>query len=108
MKATLVREVLFTAVAASIAVLLLLLMFSKEADAAMCGPHKKIEKLLTDRYQESTHGVGLVSDRGIVQLYISDKGTWSIVMTTAAGSTCIIAAGHAWEQIEAKELGPKA
>ena len=82
--------------------------FSVNAEAAFCGKRDEIRKLLTDRYQESSRGVGLVSDKGVVELLISDKGTWSILMTTATGSTCIVAAGHTWQELAAELDGPSA
>ena len=82
--------------------------FSAEAEAALCGERDEIRKLLTDRYQESSRGVGLVSDKGVVELLISETGTWSILMTTATGSTCIVAAGHTWQELAAEIKGPAA
>jgi len=79
---------------------------AEAAGAAMCGPHKQIRQILSDRYQESARGLGLVSDRGVVELFISKAGTWSIVMTMATGSTCIIAAGHTWQELAAEIEGP--
>ena len=79
-----------------------------DAGAAVCGKRDAIQKILNDRYQESSRGVGLVSDKGVVELYISESGTWSILMTLATGSTCIIAAGHTWQEIMAQLNEPAA
>ena len=84
------------------------IVFSASAQAAFCGQRDQIKKLLTDRYQESSRGVGLVSDKGVVELYISETGTWSILMTTPTGSTCIVAAGHTWQELVAEIDGPAA
>ena len=108
MTVTALREFVMIAAAATLAALLILMAFTRDAEAAMCGSHEAIQKILSDRYQESTRGLGLVSDRGIVELYISEKGTWSILMTMATGSSCIIAAGHNWQDMEAALTGPKA
>ena len=82
--------------------------FSADAEAALCGERDEIRKLLTDRYQESSRGVGLVSDKGVVELLISETGTWSILMTSSTGSTCIVAAGHTWQELAAEIKGPAA
>ena len=82
--------------------------FSVNAEAAFCGKRDDIRKLLTDRYQESSRGVGMVSNKGVVELLISETGTWSILMTTATGSTCIVAAGHTWQELAAEIKGPAA
>ena len=84
------------------------IIFSADAEAVFCCERDEIRKLLTDRYKESSRGVGLVSDKGIVELLISETGTWSILMTTPAGSTCIVAAGHTWQELVAEIDGPAA
>jgi len=84
------------------------MMAGSDAEAAICGTRDQIQKILTDRYQESSRGLGLVSDQGVVELYISQAGTWSILMTTATGATCIIAAGHTWQDFAAEVDGPSA
>jgi hypothetical protein len=94
---------LSTVCAASVAV-----MAGSDAEAAICGTRDQIQKILSDPYQESSRGFGLVSDQGVVELYISQAGTWSILMTTAAGATCIIAAGHTWQDFAAQADGPSA
>lgn len=79
-----------------------------QASAAVCGTHAGMTKFLADRYEESTRGLGLVSDRGVVELFISQKGTWSILITGVEGRTCILAAGHTWKELEVALEGPAA
>ena len=77
--------------------------------ASRCGAHETIVDTLTKKYGETEHGIGLVSDQGIMQVYVSqEKGTWTIVMTNAQGKTCMMAAGRGWENLKQKEEGEKA
>ena len=68
------------------------------ADANMaCGPHKKLTKALTGKYKEARKALGLVASRRVMEVFVSEKGTWTLVMTDLNGVSCIIAACHSWE-----------
>jgi hypothetical protein len=68
-----------------------------QAQFAMCGERAAIIDQLKTKYQESRQAVGLISNTGAAELYVSEKGTWTMLMTLANGKSCIIAAGHSWD-----------
>jgi len=76
--------------------------------AAICGQQGDIKKILSERYKESQRAFGLVSDRGLVEVFTSENGTWSILMTSPTGRTCVIAAGHTWQELDQALSGPAA
>ncbi len=78
------------------------------AQAAICGQQADIKKILSERYKESQRAFGLVSDSGLVEVYTSKGGTWSILMTSPTGRTCVIAAGHTWQELDQALSGPAA
>ncbi|WP_119270472.1 hypothetical protein [Taklimakanibacter deserti] len=67
------------------------------AQFAMCGERAAIIDQLKTKYQESRQAVGLISTNGAAELYVSEKGTWTMLVTLASGKSCIIAAGHSWD-----------
>jgi hypothetical protein len=67
------------------------------AQFAMCGERTQIIDQLKTKYQESRQAVGLISDNGAAELYVSEKGTWTMLVTLPSGKSCIIAAGHSWD-----------
>lgn len=67
------------------------------AQFAMCGERGAIIDQLKTKYQESRQAVGLISNNGAAELYVSEKGTWTMLVTLANGKSCIIAAGHNWD-----------
>ena len=67
------------------------------AQFAMCGERAAIIDQLKTKYQETRQAVGLIADNGAAELYVSEKGTWTMLMTLASGKSCIIAAGHSWD-----------
>jgi hypothetical protein len=68
-----------------------------QAQFAMCGERAAIVEQLKTRYQESRQAVGLISNSGAAELFVSEKGTWTMLMTLTNGKSCIIAAGHSWD-----------
>ncbi len=45
--------------------------------------------------------MGLASSGGVVEVLTNEKGSsWSIIVTTPAGVTCLVAAGEGWEALQ--------
>jgi hypothetical protein len=68
-----------------------------QAQFAMCGERAQIIDQLKTKYQESRQAVGLIANNGAAELYVSEKGTWTMLVTLQSGKSCIIAAGHNWD-----------
>jgi hypothetical protein len=68
-----------------------------QAQFATCGARAAIVDQLKTKYQETRQAVGLISNIGAAELYVSEKGTWTMLMTLTNGKSCIIAAGHSWD-----------
>lgn len=66
----------------------------------VCTMRAELVKMLGDKYKEQPSGQGLVGDRAMLEVYVSDKGTFTIVSTYPNGVACIIAAGNSWEAME--------
>ncbi len=66
----------------------------------VCGPHEELTKRLEMSYHEKSKGFGLVGNGGLVELFVSDNGTWSFIITRPDGLTCLMAAGKNWEKFE--------
>lgn len=52
---------------------------------------------LKSQYGETRRGAGLQSDTGIVELYVADDGSWTLLLTLPNGQSCPVAVGEAWE-----------
>jgi hypothetical protein len=64
-----------------------------------CGPHGEIVKVLNGKYKENRRALGLINDKAMMEVYLSAKGTWTMLVTDQAGITCILAAGDAWDEV---------
>ncbi|MDP9137264.1 MAG: hypothetical protein M3N38_03695 [Pseudomonadota bacterium] len=70
-----------------------------QAQSIACGKHEAIVAALKSHYQENRQAIGLAATAGVVELYVSAAGTWTMIVTTPAGQTCIAAAGKAWQSM---------
>ena len=65
-----------------------------------CHNATEIAKQLSSKYEEAPVAFGLQSNGNLLQVYASeDKNTWTVVSTTPAGLSCIVAAGKSWESL---------
>lgn len=85
-------------------------IFGSQANAAgrVCGERTKITTFLLKRYQEKPRAMGVASSgKSVMEIYTSPKGSWTVLMTTAKGLSCIMSAGHSWEEKDALSFLPK-
>jgi hypothetical protein len=73
---------------------------SAPAQAAnTCTERDRLVGFLSDKYKETPRAMGLVSNSGVMEVYVSSQGSWTIVVTSSKGMSCVIAAGENWEDM---------
>jgi hypothetical protein len=75
-----------------------------QAAEQVCDTRQAIVLALAQRYQETVQAIGLANDGALLEIFASDRGTWTAVMTDPRGRSCMIAAGEAYEQISRDPL----
>ena len=61
--------------------------------------HNHAMQSLANQYGEHLTGRGLASGgQAVVELLISEYGSWSLIVTDIEGRTCIIRAGESWSE----------
>lgn len=74
--------------------------------SAQCAPRDAMVEGLASRYGESRHGIGLVANNAVMELFASDEtGTWTILITLPNGLTCLVASGENYETVPAAPQG---
>ncbi len=65
-----------------------------------CMSHEEAVAWLDERYGEQVIGRGL-ADQGRVmfEIFTGPKGTWTLLVSTPEGPSCIIADGFDWQQL---------
>ncbi len=80
---------------------------SVPAHAANCANRDLVVERLQSKYDESFAAGGLQSSRtkqGLVEVWASHKtGTFTVMLTTPEGMTCVLATGTDWHQIDPKD-----
>lgn len=63
-----------------------------------CAERERVIARLEGMFGESRQSIGLGSGGAVMEVYASpDTGTWTIIVTTPRGLTCVVGAGTAFE-----------
>ena len=63
-----------------------------------CGPRSQIVDQLGSEFKERQQAVGYVNDKAILELFVSSKGTWTLIATGTDGDSCLLSAGKDWDE----------
>ena len=63
----------------------------------VCGDREEILERLEERHSETRQALGLSADGGVVEVLVSPKGGWTILLTYPDKPTCVMAVGKAWQ-----------
>ncbi len=75
----------------------------------VCGQRTDMVRQLSEKYGETRRSMGLAEGRGVVELYASEEtGSWTILLTTPRGVSCMMAAGQAFQIEPVKAAGSPA
>ena len=87
-----------------------LAVFSSAAAAQnQCNSRDSVIKLLANKYKEAPVAVGVTNTGGLVEVLSTGNGdTWTIIVTTPQGMSCLVAAGEGWRALEQVALEPEA
>jgi len=66
----------------------------------VCGERGSLMDQLKGKYSELPKSMGLAANGSILEVLTAKTGTWTILLTTPRGITCLIAAGEHWEEME--------
>jgi hypothetical protein len=79
-----------------------------EAGTAVCADRTVIVGRLAAEYGETRQAIGLASASQVVEIFASEEtGSWTITVTRPDGTTCLMAAGQHFEELE-EEITPAA
>ncbi len=62
-----------------------------------CAPRQEITSKLARDYKEIQQGVGVVNDQAVIEIFVSGKGSWTIIATGVDGNSCLLSSGENWE-----------
>jgi len=63
-----------------------------------CLPHEKLAEMLDGRYSEKPVAAGLEVGGRLFEVFAAPDGaTWTMVLTTPEGASCVVAVGEEWQ-----------
>jgi hypothetical protein len=79
-----------------------------QTGARTCVPYVELRKALQGKYGENPVAFGVHANGSLMQVFASAAGnTWTVVMTSPGGISCIVADGNNWYVLPLP-LGPQA
>ena len=85
--------------AAALAAVSLFTMSDTASAALQCGKHDDIAKVLSSKFKETRRVMGVVNAKAVMELFMSTQGTWTMLVTDTAGTSCITASGEEWQEV---------
>lgn len=74
-----------------------------------CDQRDSVLQTLQKKYKESPVALGVTHNGGLVEVLSTGNGTtWSIIVTTPQGMSCLVAAGEGWRAMEQIAQEPEA
>jgi hypothetical protein len=65
--------------------------------AEQCAARADMVKTLGEKFQENPTALGVVNPNVIVEVFVSDQGTWTILASDTGGQSCVVSVGEGWE-----------
>jgi C4-type Zn-finger protein len=75
---------------------------STAAAQNICAKREEIIQKLWDRWQEVLTANGLANDNRLIEVFVSKKGSWTIIISDPNGRSCVASAGQNWTLQESK------
>lgn len=63
----------------------------------MCGEREQVVKELANQFNETPMAIGQVDGNAVVEIFVSEQGSWTILATGTDGVSCIVSAGENFE-----------
>lgn len=62
-----------------------------------CGDRAEVLERLDSVYEEHPEAIGLTADGRLLEVLVSPKGSWTILVTDGNYVSCLVASGESWE-----------
>ncbi len=73
----------------------------------VCDERARLVGELAMYYSEFPMARGLTLDGQVLELLVSEEGSWTIIVTRPSGISCLVTAGQAWKDLAPIVSGPQ-
>jgi len=63
-----------------------------------CAPRGEIVTQLTERFKERPEANGVTPQGLLLEVFVSETRSWTLLLTTPQGLSCVAAVGENWER----------
>jgi hypothetical protein len=81
-----------------IAAAVLILLPTIAAAQLPCAARDEIVREITQHFKETPEATGVTPQGILVEVFVSKARSWTILLTTPQGTSCIAAVGENWER----------
>jgi hypothetical protein len=75
------------------------MLFSTIAEAQLaCAARDDVVNELAQRFKETPEAYGITPDGMLLEVFVSEARSWTILITSPKGISCIASAGENWER----------
>ena len=67
-----------------------------------CGERELFADRLAQKYDEHPVSIGLATNGSVIEVFVSGDGSFTILVTSPDGRTCLVAAGEGWQPVDDK------
>ena len=78
------------------------LLFPTSARGQACASRADVVERLAGKYREAPIAIAMEQNGNVIEVFVSANGTWTIIVTTPGGTTCLVASGGHWQAIPFK------
>jgi hypothetical protein len=84
---------------------MLFVAMSTAAAQNICAKREEVIQRLWDRWQEKLVANGLSNDNRLIELFVAENGSWTVIISDSTGRSCVASAGQNWTARESEEPG---
>ncbi len=74
---------------------------------SLCNDRSVLVDGLKNGYSEEPIFIGLVSNSSVIEVFASEKGTFTIIVTLPSGASCIVTTGQEWQALPLRKAEVK-
>jgi len=68
-----------------------------------CIPHEAADAKLRNEFSEKVLGRGISGDGTLLEIFMSSRGTFTVIKTTPDGLSCVVDFGEGWQTLHQLE-----
>ena len=77
--------------------------FSPAIAQQVCGERDRFTNKLENTYAERPIAMGLTEKGAVLEVFASQRGSWTFLITLPSGLTCVVASGQSWETLATEQ-----